>query len=169
MSSRDLFRRTAEIATNSWAVSQVAASALEDGGKVVRVVVSLARPGRYDVKAAGNDIIVTVTARDAAPVVASAADVTSARAEAEVAKRERAGAIKAAAAAELAKRDAEAAATAAKADRAGMSPHAPALVAEGRQKLWRWFLGATLAVVLLETLVAARTRRAVSPVEGVTP
>ncbi len=106
---------SAVMATNSWAVSQVAASALEDGGKVVRVVVSLARPGRYDVKAAGNDIIVTVTARDAAPVAASAADVSSARAEADVAKRERAGAIKAAAAAELAKRDAEATATAAKA------------------------------------------------------
>jgi hypothetical protein len=61
------------------------------------------------------------------------------------------------------------AATAARADSAATSPNAPALVAEGRQKLWRWFLGATLAVVLLETLVAARTRRAVSPVEGVTP
>ena len=61
------------------------------------------------------------------------------------------------------------ASTAARADSAATSPNAPALVAEGRQKLWRWFLGATLAVVLLETLVAARTRRAVSPVEGVTP
>jgi hypothetical protein len=58
---------SASIATNTWSVGAVSASELQDGGKVVRVVVTLARPGRYDVKAAGNDIIVAVTARDAAP------------------------------------------------------------------------------------------------------
>ena len=63
----------ATFATNSWSVSQVAVQELEDGGAVVRIVVTLARPGRYDVKAAGNDIIVTVTARDAAPENGSSA------------------------------------------------------------------------------------------------
>lgn len=36
--------------------------------------------------------------------------------------------------------------------------------AEGRQKLWRWFLLATLAVLLGETLLAGRTARKQSPV-----
>lgn len=45
----------------------------------------------------------------------------------------------------------------------------PALEAEGRQKLWRWFIGATLLVVVVESLVAARARRAAVMEEGVTP
>ena len=38
-----------------------------DGGQLVRVIVSLARPGRYDVKTTGNELIVTVVPRDPAP------------------------------------------------------------------------------------------------------
>ncbi|HEY0988394.1 MAG TPA: AMIN domain-containing protein, partial [Kofleriaceae bacterium] len=52
---------------NTWAVSTVAAQQLEDGSQLVRVSITLARPGRYNVKAEGNDLIVVVTARDPAP------------------------------------------------------------------------------------------------------
>ena len=31
--------------------------------------------------------------------------------------------------------------------------------AEGRQKLWRWFIGATLLVLLIETAIAGWTAR----------
>ena len=34
---------------------------------------------------------------------------------------------------------------------------------EGRQKLWRWFIVATLAVLLAETWLAARTARRAMP------
>jgi len=38
---------------------------------------------------------------------------------------------------------------------------------EGRQKLWRWFIVATLAVLLMETWLAGRTaRRLVTPGEA---
>ncbi|MEZ4403361.1 MAG: AMIN domain-containing protein, partial [Kofleriaceae bacterium] len=47
----------------AWAVSQVAAMALEDGSASVRVVATLARPGRYDVKAVGKDVVITIAAR----------------------------------------------------------------------------------------------------------
>jgi len=41
---------------------------------------------------------------------------------------------------------------------------------EGRQKLWRWFIAATLAVLLTETIIAARARRmSVAAGEGVAP
>lgn len=43
---------------------------------------------------------------------------------------------------------------------------APAAEAENRQKLWRWFLAAALAVLLLETVLAGRAaRRAITPAE----
>nr|MBA3393419.1 AMIN domain-containing protein [Deltaproteobacteria bacterium] len=58
---------------NTWAVSTIAAQQVDDGGHLVRVIVTLARPGRYDVKAEGNDIVVVVTARDAAPAPAAVA------------------------------------------------------------------------------------------------
>jgi hypothetical protein len=45
---------------NTWAVSTIAAQQIEDTGNLVRVSVTLARPGRYDVKSEGNDIIVIV-------------------------------------------------------------------------------------------------------------
>ncbi|MBE7539004.1 MAG: BatA domain-containing protein [Opitutaceae bacterium] len=41
---------------------------------------------------------------------------------------------------------------------------------EGSQKLWRWFIAATLAVLLTETIIAARARRmSVAAGEGVAP
>ncbi|HET9988875.1 MAG TPA: AMIN domain-containing protein, partial [Kofleriaceae bacterium] len=53
---------------STWAVSTVGATELEDGGTGVRLSITLARPGRYEVKADGTDLIVIVTARDAAPI-----------------------------------------------------------------------------------------------------
>lgn len=42
--------------------------------------------------------------------------------------------------------------------------------AENRQKLWRWFIVATLAVLLLESVLAGRTaRRAAPAIEGANP
>ena len=52
---------------STWAVSAIAAQQVDDGGQVVRVIVTLARPGRYDVKTEGNNVVVMVTARDPAP------------------------------------------------------------------------------------------------------
>jgi hypothetical protein len=46
------------------------------------------------------------------------------------------------------------------------SAPAPAAETESRQKLWRWFLAAALAVVLLETVLAGRAaRRVPTPAE----
>ncbi|MBL0215461.1 MAG: type IV pilus secretin PilQ [Myxococcales bacterium] len=56
---------------STWAVSTIAAQQLDDGGQMVRVIVTLARPGRYDVKTDGNEVVVMVSARDAAPKTAS--------------------------------------------------------------------------------------------------
>jgi hypothetical protein len=43
----------------------------------------------------------------------------------------------------------------------------PAAESEGRQKLWRWFLLATLALLLIESLMAGRTaRQLASPLEA---
>src|SRR5262249_47138266 len=56
---------------NTWAVSTIAAQQVEDGGSLVRLSVTLARPGRYEVKPAGNDLVLIVTARDPAPAVVS--------------------------------------------------------------------------------------------------
>ncbi len=99
---------------NSWAVGQVAAHSL-DGNSVVRVVVGMARPGSYKVRAVGSDVLVTVTPRDAKPADASAAArarAVKARAEADRARDEAASAkrrsaaieAKASAAAERARR-----------------------------------------------------------------
>lgn len=70
----------------TWAVSQVAAQEMSDGGALVRVVVTLARPGRWDVKAVGDDVIVMVTPRDAPPVTDAAARADVAKAKGEAAK-----------------------------------------------------------------------------------
>ncbi len=88
-------------AASTWAVSSINAQQIDDGGALVRMTINLARPGRYDVKMDGNDLLLTVTARDAAPKVVGAADVAAARAEAEAAKRQGAQAV---AEAEAAKR-----------------------------------------------------------------
>ena len=66
---------------STWAVSTIAAQQLDDGA--VRVIVTLARPGRYDVKTDGNDVTVFVMPRDPAPKTASAADLAAAQAEAD--------------------------------------------------------------------------------------
>jgi len=89
---------------STWAVSTIAAQQLDDGGQVVRVIVTLARPGRYDVKTEGNEVVVMVTARDAAPKTASPEDL--AKAEAARAQAEKASAASKAEA-EAARRDAE--------------------------------------------------------------
>ena len=52
----------------SWSVTQVESHALESRGRAtVRVIVSMARAGTYDVKAVDNDLLVVVTPRAAAP------------------------------------------------------------------------------------------------------
>src|SRR5215470_9959567 len=75
------------LAANTWAVSTIAAQQLDDGGQVVRVIVTLARPGRYDVKTDGNEVVVMVTARDPAPKTASPEALAAAQAEREQARR----------------------------------------------------------------------------------
>ena len=62
---------------NTWAVSTIAAQQLDDGG--TRVIVSLARPGRYDVKTDGNEVVIMVMPRDAAPKTANPAELEKAR------------------------------------------------------------------------------------------
>lgn len=81
------------LAANTWAVGTVVAQPLVDGGSGVRVIVALARPGRYDVKIEGKDLVVLVTARDAAPAssagsASSAAEMARAQAQAQAAQRE---------------------------------------------------------------------------------
>jgi len=75
---KDAQENGATMAVGTWAVNQLAAYELDDGGTLVRVVVTLARPGRYDVKADGGDVVVTVVARDEAPEAPDAADVAAA-------------------------------------------------------------------------------------------
>lgn len=109
---------TAVLTPSTWAVSTIAAQQVDDGG-LVRVMVTLARPGRYDVKTEGNEVVVVVTPRDAAPKTASpealaqaVATAAQARTEADAAKadaaraRTEASTVKASAAAD--KREAEA-------------------------------------------------------------
>ena len=86
---------------STWAVSTIAAQQLDDGGQMVRVIVTLARPGRYDVKTDGNEVVVMVTARDAAPKVASPEALARAQAESEQARRAQAVAEQASSAAQM--------------------------------------------------------------------
>jgi len=72
---------------STWAVNTIAAQQLDDGGQIVRVIVTLARPGRYDVKTDGNEVVVMVTARDPAPKPANADALVKAHADTEQAKR----------------------------------------------------------------------------------
>src|SRR5512138_3260387 len=69
------------LAANTWAVSTIATQELDDGGQVVRVIVTLARPGRYDVKTEGSELVVMVMPRDPAPRTASPAVLAAAEAE----------------------------------------------------------------------------------------
>lgn len=53
----------------SWSVSQVATHTIGTGVRsTVRVIVTMARPGTYDVRADGKDVVVVVTPRDHAPI-----------------------------------------------------------------------------------------------------
>ena len=88
----------AVLTPSTWAVSTIAAQQLDDGA--VRVIVTLARPGRYDVKTEGNELVVMVMPRDPAPKTASPEDLARAQAESEQAKQQ-------ARAAEAARADAE--------------------------------------------------------------
>ncbi len=76
---------------NTWAVSQVQAHTMyRVNGSIVRVTVTMARPGTYNVKAVGHSVRVTVMPRDKAPrsYSAKANEATkSARQEAARAKR----------------------------------------------------------------------------------
>ncbi|CAN5887976.1 hypothetical protein BH11MYX2_BH11MYX2_06750 [soil metagenome] len=90
---------------STWAVSTIAAQELDDGGKLVRVIVTMARPGRYDVKTEGNDVVVMVTARDPMPPKgANPEELARAQRESEAAKQESASAKRDS---ESAKRDSE--------------------------------------------------------------
>jgi type IV pilus assembly protein PilQ len=107
------------MAVNGWAVGQVSAQALAgDDAAVVRVLVGFARPSEYHVKAAGRDVVVSVSAREPKPVEAasdarrSAAEDAAARAEAR-----RVEAEKGAAQAEARRGAAEQAASAAQAEK----------------------------------------------------
>src|SRR5262245_19680755 len=56
---------------STWSVAAVSATPLSDDAQTsVRVVITLRRPGEYDVKARGNEILVTVTAFEAPPAQA---------------------------------------------------------------------------------------------------
>ena len=70
----------------SWAVSTIAAQQLDDGA--VRVIVTLARPGRYDVKTDGNEVVVMVMPRDPAPKTGNPAELARMQAENEQAKKD---------------------------------------------------------------------------------
>ncbi len=92
---------TSVFTPSTWAVSTIAAQQIDDGGQMVRVVVALARPGRYDVKTEGNELVVMVTARDVAPKTASPEALAKAQQESEQAKLAQATAEKASMAAQL--------------------------------------------------------------------
>ena len=70
----------------TWAVSTIAAQQLDDGA--VRVIVTMARPGRYDVKTDGTEVIVSVMPRDPAPKLANPAELEAAKRDAEAARAE---------------------------------------------------------------------------------
>ena len=81
---------TAAFSPNTWAVSAVTAQQLDDGGPVARLVVTLARPGRYQVESDASDVTIVVTARDPMPVATGGGDsraLDQARADAAKAKQ----------------------------------------------------------------------------------
>ena len=64
----------------SWSVTQVASHAIDARGrKGVRIIVTLARPAAYDVKADGADLVVVVTPRQPAPRPQSATSAEDAK------------------------------------------------------------------------------------------
>jgi len=104
----------ATFAPNTWAVSTIAAQPMDDNG--VRVIVTLARPGRYDVKTVGNEVVVMVSPRDPAPKNASPEELVRAQQQASAAESARAVAEKQAAAATATASQSRAEADAAKAE-----------------------------------------------------
>ncbi|MCB9561351.1 MAG: AMIN domain-containing protein, partial [Kofleriaceae bacterium] len=106
------------IAVSTWAVAQLAAYEIDDGGAVVRVVVTLARPGRYDVTAKDHDLVVEVAARDDAPAKVDPAALGKARTAAEQARKDSEAARQAKAKAEADAATARAQAEASKAEAA---------------------------------------------------
>jgi type IV pilus assembly protein PilQ len=76
----------------TWEVSQVQVHPADEPG-VVRIAVALARPGSYDVRADGKDVVITVRADEVRPVAAAApaanaAELARARADARAARAE---------------------------------------------------------------------------------
>ena len=71
---------------STWAVSAIAAQQLDDGA--VRVIVTLARPGRYDVKTDGNEVVVMIMPRDPAPKTANPAELARVQAECDEARQQ---------------------------------------------------------------------------------
>lgn len=100
----------------TWAVSGLSAQQIEDGNNSVRLTVTLARPGRYDVKTDGADLVLTFTARDVAPKTYGEADVAAVRARASEAQADAAKAKAATAAANADAERAKAAAATARAE-----------------------------------------------------
>ena len=71
---------------STWAVSTISAQQLDDGA--VRVSIALARPGRYDVKTDGNEVIIMVMPRDPAPRTGNPAELARMQAENEQARKQ---------------------------------------------------------------------------------
>ena len=68
---------------STWAVTTIAAQQLDDGGQLVRVIITMARPGRYEVKTESNEVVLFVTARDPAPPKVDGEALVKAQSEAE--------------------------------------------------------------------------------------
>jgi type IV pilus assembly protein PilQ len=99
---------------NTWAVSTIAAQQLDENA--VRVVVTMARPGHYDVKTVGHEVVVMVMPRDAAPKTTNPEDLVRAQQQASAAETARAAAQQQADAANATAKQSHAEAEAAKAD-----------------------------------------------------
>ncbi|MEO6776827.1 MAG: type IV pilus secretin PilQ [Kofleriaceae bacterium] len=124
----------AVLTPNTWAVSTIAAQQLDDNA--VRVVVTMARPGRYDVKTLGNEVIVMVMPRDAAPKATNPEELVRAQQQASAAETARAAAQQQATAANATAKQsrAEAEAARADADRLRQAATAQAAKAEAAQR-----------------------------------
>ena len=76
----------AVLTASTWAVSTIAAQQLDEDA--VRVIVTLARPGRYDVKTVGDELVVMVMPRDPAPKTARPEELARAQAESAQARQQ---------------------------------------------------------------------------------
>jgi type IV pilus assembly protein PilQ len=67
--------RGGPIDVDTWAVGQIAmAQYADDASRTARVMIGFKRPGSYDVKAVGHDLVITVTPDEAMPADAMRAD-----------------------------------------------------------------------------------------------